>query len=360
MTDTGDRQQVPRRLNFGLERLSGLYLWALFIVIFGTWKPNLFLTSATAHSVASEEAVLAILAIALMVPMACGAFDLSIGATIGLSTVIVTWLQSDQHWGMWPSIVVAIAASAVIGAINGFIVVKLQVTSFIATIGMATVIEATQAIITQSQPLPPTSSAWTKLTQTTVFGFQAVVFYMIVIAIIFWWVLEHTPVGRYIYAVGGNSEAARLSGVPVGKWTWISLIISSTVAGVAGVLYGSQSGPSLSYGAGLLLPAFAAVFLGSTQFTNGRVNVRGTVLAVYVLATGVVGLQFVTGAQWLNDMFNGVALILAVAFAAWRARVGNTRRRRERRPTRQIELDQETPDPVGASVPDISAQSEPR
>jgi ribose transport system permease protein len=109
-----------------------------------------------------------------------------------------------------------------------------------------------------------------------------------------------------------------LTGVRVGRWSWLSLIASATIAGIAGVFYGSLSGPSLTFGQGLLLPAFAAVFLGSTQFTPGRANVWGTLLAVYVLATGVQGLQFVTGVLWLNDMFNGMALIAAVSFAVWR------------------------------------------
>jgi ribose transport system permease protein len=123
-----------------------------------------------------------------------------------------------------------------------------------------------------------------------------------------------------MYATGGNGVAARLSGVRVGGWTWLSLIFSGTVAGLAGVLFSSQSGPSLTFGPALLLPAYAAAFLGSTQLRPGRFNVWGTVLAVYVLATGVFGVQLITSVQWLNDMFNGVALIVAVSFAVWRQR----------------------------------------
>ena len=117
----------------------------------------------------------------------------------------------------------------------------------------------------------------------------------------------------------------------MGRWTWLSLIASSTICGAAGVLYASLSGPSLEFGAGLLLPAYAAAFLGSTQLQPGRFNVWGTVIAVYVLATGVKGLQLVTSVQWLSDMFNGVALIAAVAFAVWRQRrAGEARRLRLR------------------------------
>jgi ribose transport system permease protein len=137
--------------------------------------------------------------------------------------------------------------------------------------------------------------------------------------------LAFTPVGRYMHATGGNAEAARLTGVRTGKWIWVALITSSTVSGLAGVLYASLAGPSLTYGPALLLPAFAAVFLGSTQFRPGRFNVWGTIVAVYVLAIGVQGLSYVTSVQWLNDMFNGVALIAAVAFAGWRQRAARSK-----------------------------------
>jgi ribose transport system permease protein len=309
------------RLAFGFDRFSGLYLWALFIIVFGAWRPGLFLNIDTVHSIASEQAVVALLGLAVVVPLAAGAFDLSIGATTNLCAVIVAQLQSAHHWSPWTSIAVALGTGALIGAVNGLTIVRLHVNAFIATLGMATVIGAVQTIVSgNSQPLPPTSAAWSGLTQHEIFGFQAVFYYLIVVAILTWWFLECTPAGRYVYATGGNNVAARLSGVRVGGWTWMSLIFSGAVSGLAGVLFSSLNGPSLTFGAALLLPAYAAAFLGSTQLRPGRFNVWGTVIAVYVLATGVRGVQLVTSVQWLNDMFNGVALIAAVSFAVWRQR----------------------------------------
>jgi ribose transport system permease protein len=307
------------RLNLGPQTISGIYLWVMFVVVFGIWKPSLFLTKATLHSVASAQAIATMLALGLLIPLVAGVYDLSIGAVINLSTVLVVELQTKHHQGMWVAILLTVSACAVVGAISGFIVVVLKVNSFVATLGMATIVTAVQEIVSgQTQPFPPVGKSWPDLTQHTVFGFQIVVLYMLVLAFIVWWLLDHTPVGRYLYAIGGSPEAARLTGVRVGFWSWLSLIASASIAGIAGVFYASLSGPSLTYGQGLLLPAFAAVFLGSTQFTPGRPNVWGTVVAVYVLATGVQGLQFVTGVLWLNDMFNGVALIAAVSFAVWR------------------------------------------
>jgi len=341
-----------RRFSLGMDRYSGLYLWALFIVVFGVWKTGLFLSQATLHSVASSQSIVAILAIAVLIPMAAGAYDLSVGATINFSAIVAAVLQTNKHWDMWAAIAVAVVCGIAIGVVNGFIVVKLRVNSFIATLGMATIVTAVQEIVSgQAQPLPPTSNSWNQLTQYTVFGFQIVVLYLVVLALLAWWVLDFTPAGRYIRATGSNPEAARLAGVNVSKWTWLSLIASGGICGVGGVLFASLNGPSLTFGAGLLLPAFAAVFLGSTQFQPGRVNLWGTLVSVYVLATGVEGLQLVTGVQWLSDMFNGCALIGAVSFAVWRQKAAS---RRPRELTRPAEPDSEDGDAKRPTAVDAS------
>jgi len=301
----------------GLDRFSALYLGAAFIVIFGIWTPHLFLTMSTVDTIASSQAIGAMLGIAVLVPLATGVFDLSIGAVVNLTAVLAAVLMQRDNWNMWAAIVLAVVVGVVIGVVNGFIVVKLRVSAFIATLGTATIIGAVQTIVSdQTQPLQPSSTLWANLTEYQVGGIQVIVFYLIVVALFFWWLLDHTPTGRQLYAVGGNPEAARLSGIKVDKWVWVSLIISASLSGVAGVLYCSLSGPSLTFGSALLLPAYAAAFLGSTQLKPGRFNIWGTVIAVYVLAIGIQGLQYVTGVQWLGDMFNGVALVVAVGFAS--------------------------------------------
>jgi ribose transport system permease protein len=322
----GTRSESRRRFSLGLEKYSALYLWAICIVVFGVWTPSLFLTSSTPHIIATQQAVPAIVAIAVIVPMATGAFDLSVGASTNMLAILVVVLQNNFSLGMWPAIVVTLAAGAVVGAINGFLVVVIGIDSFIVTLGTSVILAAVQQIISSNQqPLPITSSSWLDLTQKSVGGFQVVILYTLVVAIIIWWLLDHTPAGRYMYAVGGNKDAARLSGVAVGKWQWIGLTISGFLCGIAGVLYGSLNGPSLTFGPGMLLPAFAAVFLGSTQVRPGRVNIWGTMIATFLLATAVEGLQLVTGVQWLNQMFSGLALIIAVGFAVMRPRIADRR-----------------------------------
>ena len=318
-------QQTPertrrRKINTGFDRFSGLYLWALFIIVFGLWVPSQFLTTSTLHSVAAQQAVTGMIGLAVLIPLAAGLYDLSVGATANVSGILTIVLMNNSHWAVVPAILAGILVAVAIGCVNSFIVVKLGVNSFIATLGMGSILAAFQVIISSnSQPIPPSSTAWNNFTQTTVLGFQIVVLYLVILAFILWWLTAHTPVGRYLYAIGGNTEAARLSGVRINRYTTLALVTSATVAGLAGIMFSSLNGPSLDFGGTLLLPAFAAAFLGSTQLIPGRFNVWGTLLAIYVLATGVQGLQLVSGASWLNDMFNGVALIVAVALSIQRS-----------------------------------------
>jgi ribose transport system permease protein len=309
-----------RKISTGFDRFSGVYLGILFIVVFGIWVPSEFLTTSTLHSVAAQQAVTGMIALAVLIPLAAGLYDLSVGATANVSGILTIVLMNNHHWAVFPAIVAGILVAVVIGCLNSFIVVRLGVNSFIATLGMSSILAAVEVIISSnSQPIPPASTAWNEFTQTSVLGFQIVVLYLVVLAFVLWWLTAHTPVGRYLYAIGGNTEAARLSGVRINRYTTFALVTSATIAGLAGVMFSSLNGPSLDFGGTLLLPAFAAAFLGSTQLIPGRFNVWGTLLAIYVLAIGVQGLQLVSGASWLSEMFNGVALIIAVALSIQRS-----------------------------------------
>jgi ribose transport system permease protein len=320
VTEQTPQRTRRRKFSTGFDRFSGLYLWALFIIVFGLWVPNQFLTDSTLHSVAAQQAVTGMIGLAVLIPLAAGLYDLSVGATANVSGILTIVLMNNSHWAVVPAIIAGILIAVAIGCVNSFIVVKLGVNSFIATLGMGSVLAAMEVIISSnSQPIPPASTAWNNFTQTTVGGFQIVVLYLVILAFILWWLTAHTPVGRYLYAIGGNTEAARLSGVRIERYTTLALVTSATIAGLAGIMFSSLNGPSLDFGGTLLLPAFAAAFLGSTQLIPGRFNVWGTLLAIYVLATGVQGLQLVSGASWLNDMFNGVALIVAVALSIQRS-----------------------------------------
>lgn len=319
---------MKRPLDLRFDRFSGIYILVAFIAIFGILRPTTFLTIDTVHLLASAQAVNGIMAIAVLIPLVCGQFDLSVGATANLAAMIAVIVQVQFAVPVIPALLLAVAVGLLVGFVNGFIVVRLRVNSFIATLGMGSILAAIQTIVTGNRmPSVPQADLWSDLTQTDVFGFHLIVVYLIVVVIVAWWLMEKTPIGRAMMATGTNPEAARLSGIRTERWSWTSLTVAGGLSALAGVLFVSLTGPSVSFGQSLVLPAFAAVFLGSTQFTPGRFNVLGTVLAIFVLATGVLGLQLITSQVWINDLFNGVAVITAVALAVSRRPGARWRRR---------------------------------
>lgn len=300
----------------GLDRFSGLYVLAALILIFSLWVPSLFLTATNFRIIAGSQAITAMLALGLIVPVACGAFDLSIGGTLGMGCCIVVWFQANGH-GFILGIFAAVAFGLLVGLINAFIVVMLHVDSFIATLGMGSILSAGTTWVTGGfQVANGISPHFTAIGQKQVLGLPLPVYYMVILALILWWLLEYTPAGRYLYSVGGNPQAARLAGIRVGRITTGAFVVSGVVAAFAGVMLAAELGSSSpDVGVPYLLPAFSAVFLGATQIIPGRVNVLGTLIAIFLLATGVKGLQLAGAPGYINDLFNGLALIIAVALA---------------------------------------------
>ena len=142
-----------------------------------------------------------------------------------------------------------------------------------------------------------------------------------------WFLLEHTPFGRYLYAMGSNPQAAKLAGIRVQRLQSLSLMMTGALAALAGVILTMQLGAA-SFGAGApyLLPAFAATFLGATQILPGRFNVRGTIVALYLLAIAVKGLQLqFPDLPWIKDLVEGMVLIVAVSITAQAIRGRRTR-----------------------------------
>jgi ribose transport system permease protein len=310
---------APRPLTVTLGRYSAVFLWAAFMLIFGLMKGDIFLTQSTFRVTLSVGVVTAVLALAFLVPLAAGAYDLSIGAVMALSLVTLNWFGLNTSV---PSGVVAVGAvmlCSLVGLCSGLIIVKFRVNSLIATLGVSQVLAAVVLKISDNRPITGAfSSTWADLGNRNVGGIPIVVLYLLALAAVVWFVLEHTPVGRYLFAVGGNPEAARLTGLPTDRLTIGALMASGAIAGFAGVIYSMKVGTyAAEAGPGLLFPALAAVFFGASQF-SGRPNVWGTLVAFYALAFGVKGLQltFGPGTFWIQPMFQGVALLLAVALAS--------------------------------------------
>jgi ribose transport system permease protein len=317
-------------LTVTLGSYSAAILWAVFIIIFSIASPHVFLTATTFRLTFSQGAVTALLGLAFLIPLSAGVFDLSIGAMMALSLVIMNWFGLYHRDVPLAAVAVgAIIACCAVGFLSGIAVVRFKVNSLIATLAMSELLAAAELKVSNNTNIASAFSAgFENLGNNNLFGVPLVVLYVLGIAIIIWFVLEHTPVGRYLFAVGGNPEAARLSGLPVDKLTYGSLIASGGVAGIAGVIYAMQVGIYTSdAGSNLLFPALAAVFFGASQFSR-RPNVWGTLVAYSSLAFGVAGLEIVfgPGTFWIQPLFQGAALLVAVALAS--RVVGQTRRSR--------------------------------
>lgn len=318
-----DLRRAARTLSF--RNISAVYVFAVIFLIFSLWVPDTFLAGSTWKALISSQADTAILAIGLVIALSAGAFDLAIGATLGFGAILVAWLLVRRGIPLVPAIVLAILGGAAVGLLNGLLVVKARIDSFIATLGMSSVLLAMIAWISSSEQILGLSNAFQNIGTTQVLGLALPVYLMLAVALVTWYVLECTPVGRRIYATGGNIEAARLAGVRTSLVIVLALVAAGAIAAFAGVLVSSSLGTGdPTIGPPYLLPAFSAAFLGSTQFRGGRFNVWGTLLAVYVLATGVKGLQLAGAPIWIPDLFNGVALLLAVGLAKYQGTARRT------------------------------------
>lgn len=303
----------------GIDRFSGLYVAVTLVVVYALWNPATFATANNARVIASNEAITGILTLGLIVSLSAGMFDVSVAANMSLSITMVGWLQSE--WGLNPvlAVVLTLLMGAAIGAANAFVITMLQVEPVIATLGMSSILAAVAFWIADGNTIAQgISPAFSDLGSEKILTIPLPVFLLAGVALALWYFLDHTPTGRYLYAAGANVQAARLSGLGVVRLQWMALIIAGVLASFAGIVLTMQLGAS-SFGAGnpYLFPAFAAAFLGSTQVRPGRFNVLGTLVALYLLAIGVKGIQLeYPSLPWIKNLFEGVALIFAVAVGA--------------------------------------------
>jgi ribose transport system permease protein len=306
-----------QRLRF--DKYSALYLWALFMIVFTITEGRTFLSWTSAKLVFTDPAVYTgTLALAFLVPLATGTYDLAVGAQMSLALVVSATLAQNGSTPNVVGMIIALGACAVAGFVSGFFVVKLKVNSFIATLGMSQVITAVILWTADQSINDPFDDGYRDIGRRELLGLPLYWYFMMLLAVIVWYVFEHTPIGRHMFAVGGNPEAARLAGLRSDRLIWGSLIASGVIAGFAGIIYSWKVGNYAStVGPGFLFPAVAAVFFGASQL-RGRPNVWGTFIALYALAWGIKGLQltFTTGTRWIEPLFQGVSLLAAVSLAS--------------------------------------------
>jgi ribose transport system permease protein len=313
---TSAAASLRRALSF--RNVSALYIFVALFVLFSLWVPDTFLNFNTWRSLLDNQALTALVAVALTIPLAAGVFNLAIGTEVGIAGILVAWLLQLKGVPIVPSMILTVLAGACIGLCSGLLIVRAQIDSFIATLGMSSILIALIAWVSSSQQILDLGASFQAIGTNQLLGITYPVWMALAVAVVVWYVLERTPAGRRVYATGGSIDAARLSGVNVGLVIVLALVACGVIASFTGVLASSRLATGdPTVGPAYLLPAFAAAFLGSTQFRGGRYNIAGTVVAVYVLATGVKGLQLAGAPVWIPDLFNGVALLIAVGMAKY-------------------------------------------
>jgi ribose transport system permease protein len=326
-------ERVFRGLAF--DRLGAIYVWLGIVVVFSLWVPETFPTTATAKQILNSNAITALAALSITIPLAARVFDLSFAGVMTLTGVAVAHLIAKDGIPLVPAVAIALAIGLAIGAINAVVVVVMRIDSFIGTLATGSLIAALVTMVTNEVPITDArlGGAFAKIGQTDIGGVTLPVIYCAVVAVAIWYLLEHTATGRRLYATGFNPDAARLAGVRVDRLRFLSLVTSGGLAGLAGVILASTlASGTPTGGTPYLLPAFAAAFLGATQLKHGRFNAGGTLIAVLLLGTGVTGLALANAPSWSGDMFVGVVLIAALAVTGMQRRGTVSSPRRLSRP----------------------------
>ncbi len=294
------------------ERYGLIYVWVALIVLFSLTVPSFFLLS-TFQIVLGSQATQIVVTLAVLLALAGGEFDLSVGNVLSVAATSTVMLNAELGLPILPTILLVLSASVLFGLLNAFIVVRLGVSSIVATLGTGTLLLGAANGWAGSAPRGGVSQGFVQLAGYPILGLPLAIYVTFAIGIVLYYVLEHTPFGRRFIFAGQSAEVARLAGLRVTRLRAVALTGSSFLAATAGVLLVGITGASVpAVAAAYLLPAFAGAFLGSTVIQPGRFNVPGVFIAIYFLVTGVTGLQLLGYSGWVNDLFYGASLVLAV------------------------------------------------
>ena len=299
-----------------VSRYGLLFAWAVLIAIFAILAPDTFFTLASFKQLARSQAALAILALAVVPTLTVAEIDLSVAAVMALAATVYGQLNGVNHWEPLPSLLIALLASAATGLVSGLITVFLKVQGLIVTLGMGTLVLGITLRVSDSLTVGGISPILGQIVNSKLWGINLAFFYAVIIALLLWFLLRHTAPGRSMLFLGFNREVARLSGINGNLLRLVSFVLGALIAGVAGVVsIGIAGGADPTSFQPLLLPAFAATFLGTLVFTPGQVNPLGSVVSLYFLATGIYGIQLLGAGTWVSNAFYGGALVIIIALS---------------------------------------------
>lgn len=325
MTKTMARSAAPTtpavstsvRVRTELERVSLILAWIALVVVFGILRPDTFLTVGNMGTIFGSDAVLVVLTLGLLLPLRAGDYDLSVAGTLTLSAMMVGILNGEHHLNIWLVGLAALAMGLAVGAFNGLFVLTFGINPFIVTLGMGTLLAGIVLLISNDQTFAGISPGLVNhVVGDRFLDIPLEFYYGLILCIVVWYLIDLTSFGRKLLFVGTSRNVARLSGIAVGRSRLTALMGAGLLAALAGILYAGTSGSAdPTSGTTQLLPAFAAAFLGATAIVPGRFNAWGSIIAVYFLATGVNGLAIMGLGSWVQDVFYGGALIVAVALS---------------------------------------------
>jgi ribose transport system permease protein len=255
-----------------------------------------------------------------------------VGGTISLSAVVCAWLMLHTGYSIPVVVLLTLLVGVVIGLFNALAVVVLRIPALIATLATWLIADSLSVAVSGNQTVSAAriSAGFSNIAQVQIGGFGLPVVYVLVIMVILGVVLTQTSSGRYIYAVGFDPQVSRLAGIRVKAVQTSALVCAGLIGAFAGIVLTSQVASATPNGGDpYLLPAFAAAFLGATQFRSKRFNATGTIIAVFMLGTGQYGLLLAGAPQWTPNVFQGLALVLAIGLTQLR---GSGRRSRWRWP----------------------------
>jgi ribose transport system permease protein len=253
-----------------------------------------------------------------------GDFDLSISGVVAFVGSLVVVLQALHNWDFQIAILFGLIVAIAIGLLNGFLIARLGGSSFVITLALGSVYSGLVLWVTGSETIySGLKPGFLSLGQDSLFGIRLPIIYAAVIAVVLFVVTERTVLGRKFYAVGENSTAAYLTGMPVRRLRTYGLVISALAAGFGGMVLFAQAGSTYSNaGSPFLLAGFSAAFLGAALRSNGRFSVLGSAVSVVLVQAVATGLTIVSLPAWTINVFEGsilaVAILLAPQVRVWK------------------------------------------
>jgi len=312
----GARSRAAReRASSLLSRYGVIFAFIVVVIVFSVARPSTFPTWTNAREILANAAPQMIIALGLTVVLVMQDFDLSVGSMASLAggAAVAEMAQHGMAWEL--ALVLAAGLGIAAGIAKGYLVAVLRGNSFIMTLAMGTILTGVEFAFTNDitifQGVTPT---FISIASNSFLGINNEVWFALAVAVILWVLLDATEAGRFMYAIGGNQEAARLSGIRVRTLRVIGFVIVSLTAALVGILITSGGGGNYTpnFGTYLLLPAYAGAFLGAACFRPGEFNIPGTVVGVALLATISTGLTFLNLQTYLINLVQGAILIVAV------------------------------------------------